>query len=142
MKKAQKENATFKRSCERKKAIFKKILHEHHKVVIKEHIRVFLFGLACKKKCFVRSRRRRISTFGAFSYRAKWAKSRPSLVNNMSNSKTFIFVLSKQERTELAEKPSHATVPSKKYFFVFVLILIAWKKYTCVSQYSHPSGIS
>jgi hypothetical protein len=56
MKKARKENATLKRSFERN---------------TKEHIRVFLLGLACTKKCIVRSRRRRIRMFGAFSYSAK-----------------------------------------------------------------------
>jgi hypothetical protein len=61
MKKAWKENATLKRSL-------KKILYEHHIVAIKEHFRAFLLGLACKKKCIVRSRRRRISMFGKFSY--------------------------------------------------------------------------
>jgi hypothetical protein len=71
MKKARKENATLKRSCERKRTIIKKILNENHKVAIIEHIRDFLLGLACKKKCIVRSRRRRISMFGAFSYSAK-----------------------------------------------------------------------
>jgi hypothetical protein len=71
MKKARKENATLKRSCKRKKTIFKKILYEHHIVAIKEHIRVFLLGLAGKKKCIVRSRRRRLSMFGTFSYCAK-----------------------------------------------------------------------
>ncbi len=40
---------------------------KNHKVAIKEHIRVFLLGVACKKKCIVRSRRRRISMFGEFS---------------------------------------------------------------------------
>jgi hypothetical protein len=71
MKKARKENATVKRSWERKRTIFKKILYEYHIVAIREHIRVCLLGLACKKKCIVRSRRRRISMFGAFSYSAK-----------------------------------------------------------------------
>jgi hypothetical protein len=48
MKKERKENATLKRSCERKRTIFKKkILYEHH-IGDKEH-RVFLMGLACKK---------------------------------------------------------------------------------------------
>jgi hypothetical protein len=63
MKKARKENATLKRSCERKNIIFEKILYENHIVAIKEHIRDFLLGLACKKKCIVC-----ISMFGAFSY--------------------------------------------------------------------------
>jgi hypothetical protein len=71
MKKARKENATLKRSCGRKKTSFKKILDEHHIVAIKEHIRVLLLGLTCKKKCIVRSRRRCISMFGAFSYSTK-----------------------------------------------------------------------
>jgi hypothetical protein len=71
MKTAQKENAILKRSGERKWTIFKKIFNEHHIVAIEEHIRIFLLGLACKKKCIVRSRRRRISMFGAFSYSAK-----------------------------------------------------------------------
>jgi hypothetical protein len=75
MKKARKENATFKRSWERKRAIFKKMLYEHYIVVIKGHITDFLLGLACKKKCIVSSRRRRISMLGAFSYSAKRAKS-------------------------------------------------------------------
>jgi hypothetical protein len=69
MKKARKENAALKRSWERKRTIFKKILYEHQ--IVREHIRVFLLGLACKKKCNVRSRRRRIILFGAFSYSAK-----------------------------------------------------------------------
>jgi hypothetical protein len=73
MKKARKENATLKRSWERKREIFKKMLYEHHIIVIKEHIRDFLLGLACKKKCIVHSRRRRISMLGAFSYSAKRA---------------------------------------------------------------------
>jgi hypothetical protein len=47
---ARKENATLKRLCERKRAIFKNILNEHHTVAIEEHLRVFLLGLACKKK--------------------------------------------------------------------------------------------
>ncbi len=55
---------------------------KNHKVAIKEHIRVFLLGVACKKKCIVRSRRRRISMFGAFSYSTKWVKSRATLANN------------------------------------------------------------
>ncbi len=46
----------------------KKIPNEH---AIKEHIRVFLLGLDCKKKCIVRSRRKCMSIFGAFSYSAK-----------------------------------------------------------------------
>jgi hypothetical protein len=71
MKKARKENATLKRSWERKKTIFKKILYEHHTVAFREYIRVYLLGLACKKKFIVRSRRRRISMFGAFSYSAQ-----------------------------------------------------------------------
>jgi hypothetical protein len=72
MKKVRKENATLKRSCERKKTIFKKIPYEHHIVATKKkNISDFLLGLACKKKCIVRSRRRRISMFGAFSYSAK-----------------------------------------------------------------------
>jgi hypothetical protein len=54
----------------------------YHKVTIKEHIIIFLFGLACKKKCFMHCKRRCISTFGAFSYSTKWAKLHPSLVNN------------------------------------------------------------
>ncbi len=61
-----------------KKGNLKKFNNEHHIDVIEEHIRVFLLGLACKKKCIVRSRRRRISMFGAFSYSAKWVKSRPN----------------------------------------------------------------
>ena len=40
-------------------------------VAIKEHIEVFLLGLAYKKKRIVRIRKRRISMFGAFSYSAK-----------------------------------------------------------------------
>jgi hypothetical protein len=71
MKKARKENASLTRPCERKRAIFKKVLYEHHIVAIEAQFRDFLMGLACKKKCFVRCRRRRICTFGAFSYRAK-----------------------------------------------------------------------
>ncbi len=71
IKKARKENATLKRLCERKRAVFKKIHYEHHIVAIKGHLGVFLLGLACKTKCIVRSRRRRISMFGAFSYSAK-----------------------------------------------------------------------
>jgi hypothetical protein len=70
MKKAQKENATLKR----KRAILK-ILYEHHIVAIREHIRGFL----------VRSRRRRISMFGAFSYSVKCSKFLPTLVNNRPN---------------------------------------------------------
>jgi hypothetical protein len=61
MKKVLKENAILKRSCERKRTI----------VASKKYIRVFLLGLACKKKCIARSRRRRISMFGAFSYSTK-----------------------------------------------------------------------
>jgi hypothetical protein len=61
MKKVQEENATLKISFERKRAIFKKILNEHHIVAIEEHIRVFLLGIACKKKCIVRCRRRHIA---------------------------------------------------------------------------------
>ncbi len=140
--KAQKENATFKRSRERNKGNIKKKIQEHHKVVIKEHIRVFLFGLDCKKKCFVRSRRRRVSTFGAFSYSAKWAKSYPTLVNKRSKTKTFKYILSIPKGTELAKNHLKLHVPLKKYFFVFFVILIVWKRNTCVSQYSHPSGIS
>jgi hypothetical protein len=34
-------------------------------VDIEEHIRVLVFVLACKKKCFVRCRRRLKSTYGA-----------------------------------------------------------------------------
>jgi hypothetical protein len=68
MKKARKEYATWKRSCERNRAIFKTILNEHYIVVIEKHIRVFLLGLQLEKKC---SRRRCISMFGAFSYSAK-----------------------------------------------------------------------
>jgi hypothetical protein len=51
----------------------------HSVDVIEEHIRVFLLGLACKKKCIVRSRRWRISMFGAFSYSAKLGKNPPYL---------------------------------------------------------------
>jgi hypothetical protein len=54
----------------RKKAIFTKKFnehYEHHIVAIEEHIRVVLFSHACKSKCIVRSMRRRIFTFGAFS---------------------------------------------------------------------------
>jgi hypothetical protein len=64
MKKVGKENATLKRSCERKRTSCKKILDENHIVAIKEHIRVLLLGLTCKKKYIVRSRRRCISMFG------------------------------------------------------------------------------
>jgi hypothetical protein len=32
-----------------KEQSLKKVLDEHHKVAIAEHIRVFLLGLACKK---------------------------------------------------------------------------------------------
>jgi hypothetical protein len=64
-------------------------MYEHHIIVFKEHIRVFLLDLACKKKCIVRSRRRRISMFGAISNSTKWAKSCPTLVNNRQNSKNF-----------------------------------------------------
>jgi hypothetical protein len=71
MKKVRKENATLKRPYERKRTIFKKILFEHHIVAIKEHIRVLLLGLAYQKNCIVRSRRSRISMFGAFSYSTK-----------------------------------------------------------------------
>jgi hypothetical protein len=71
MKKVRKENATLKRSCDRKRTIFKKILYERQIVAIKEHVGVFLLGLAYKKKCIVRIRRRRITMFGAFSYMAK-----------------------------------------------------------------------
>jgi hypothetical protein len=35
-------NFENKISCERKRAIFKKIFNEHHIVAIEEHIRVFL----------------------------------------------------------------------------------------------------
>ncbi len=55
-----------KRSCERKGQSLK-ILCEFHIDAIKEHIKVFLLGLACKKKCIVCSRRRHISMFGAYS---------------------------------------------------------------------------
>jgi hypothetical protein len=71
MKKALKENATLKRFCERKRTMFKEIFTEHHIVVTKEHIKVFLLGLVCKQKCIVLSRRRRISIFGAFFYNNK-----------------------------------------------------------------------
>jgi hypothetical protein len=37
MKKARKENVALKRSCERKRTVFTKILNEHHIVAIKEH---------------------------------------------------------------------------------------------------------
>jgi hypothetical protein len=57
MKKARKENTTLKRSSERKRAIFQKILNEHYIDAIEEHIRVLLSGVASKKKCIVRSRR-------------------------------------------------------------------------------------
>jgi hypothetical protein len=60
--KARKENAPLK---------IKKIINEYHIVAIEEHIRIFLLGLACKKKCIGCSRRRRISMFGAFSFSAK-----------------------------------------------------------------------
>jgi hypothetical protein len=49
MKKARKENATLKGFCERKRTICKKVLYEHHGVAIREHIRVFLLGLAWNK---------------------------------------------------------------------------------------------
>jgi hypothetical protein len=71
MKKAQKENATLKRSFDRKMAIFKKNFNEHHILAIKEHFRGFLLRLACKKKCILRYRRRHISMSVAFSCSAK-----------------------------------------------------------------------
>ncbi len=42
-------NATLKRSFERKRASFEKILNENHTDAIEEQIRVFSVGLACKK---------------------------------------------------------------------------------------------
>ncbi len=48
-----------------KKGQSKKVINEHHINVIVEDIRVFILGLACKKKCIVRSRRGRISMLGA-----------------------------------------------------------------------------
>jgi hypothetical protein len=49
MKKAKKENATSKRSYERKRTIVKKYLMNIKFVVaIKEHLRVFILGLSCK----------------------------------------------------------------------------------------------
>jgi hypothetical protein len=45
----------LKRSCSRKKAIFQKFHNDHHIKAIEEHVRVFLFGLVCKKKSIVRS---------------------------------------------------------------------------------------
>jgi hypothetical protein len=71
MKKAQKENATLKRSFDRKMAIFLKNFNEHHVLAIKEHITDFLLCLACKKKCILRYRIRHISMSVAFSYSAK-----------------------------------------------------------------------
>ncbi len=113
--KALNENASLKRSCERKRTNFKKLLYEHHIVAIKEHIRVFLLGLACKKKCIVRSRRRRRSMFVAFSFSAKWAKSRPTLVNNRPKSKNFQICSIQIRREWRAKKPSHASVPWYRY---------------------------
>jgi hypothetical protein len=48
--KAQKENTTLKRSCERKKAIVPKIIKQTLFGSFEEYIRVFLFGLACRIK--------------------------------------------------------------------------------------------
>jgi hypothetical protein len=53
----------LKRSCEIKKAIFEKfVMKIIYTVAIEEHITVFFY---------IASRRRCISTYGAFSYRAK-----------------------------------------------------------------------
>ncbi len=57
-------------STQGKRESLKIIIYEHCKVATEERIRIFLFGLACKKKCIFRCRRRCISTFGAFSYSA------------------------------------------------------------------------
>ncbi len=58
----------------------------HHTVAIEEQIRVFPVGLACKKKnamCAVweleKAHKQFLSMFRAFSYSAKWTKSRPYL---------------------------------------------------------------
>jgi hypothetical protein len=76
-----------------KKESLKKFL-EQHVVAIEEHIRVFHFGLAFKKKCIVRSRKRcifYISTLDTFSYSVKGANPCPTgtFVNNRPNSKNF-----------------------------------------------------
>jgi hypothetical protein len=50
-----------------KKAIFKEILPGHYTVYMEQHIKVFFFGLALKKKRMVRSRSRHFNMFSAFS---------------------------------------------------------------------------
>ncbi len=78
--------------------IFKKILYEHRKVAVEEHIRVFFVGLACKKKSFVHCRRRRISTFGSFTYSAKQNCALPWLITDQIQ-KFFRYILSQQKGT-------------------------------------------
>ncbi len=59
----------------------------------------------------------RISTFGAFSYSAKWAKWRPTLViTRLNYKKTFRYGLSKQEGTEKAK--NHPTIPLSYAVFI------------------------
>jgi hypothetical protein len=58
--KALKNEEGMERKCNfeeiprKKKDNLLKNTFEHHVVAIKEHFRVFLLGLACKKKCIVR----------------------------------------------------------------------------------------
>jgi hypothetical protein len=44
-----KENATLKRSCQRKKEILNKVLTDHYIIGVEEHIGVSLLRLAFKK---------------------------------------------------------------------------------------------
>jgi hypothetical protein len=55
-----------------KMQIFRKNSLKHCKMALKEHFTVFIFCLALKKKCILRSRRRRTTMFGALSYGAWW----------------------------------------------------------------------
>ena len=80
-------------------------------MALKEHFTVFIFCLALKKKCILRSRRRRIIMFGALSYSANELNLAvaPPFVGQMK--KNFRSFLSTPLGADMAKKPSHATDP-------------------------------
>jgi hypothetical protein len=75
---------------------------------MEEHIKVFLFGLACNKRCA----REGAKAVLAHSPKAPNELNRPPPRLTMGQKKTTSrYILSKQEGIEEAKKPFHAIVP-------------------------------
>ncbi len=81
----------------------------------------------------MRSRKRRISTFGACSYSAKWAKSRPALANNRPNFKKFWICMFYQNKKGLNMPKNHITLFYKEDN-VWIWSLFVLKKMSTVNN--------